>query len=438
MMIEKKLTYLEKQLESQIEITQDKITITFQKEKIKLQDELEVAMLQSMNPYINKEITITEDELILTFFPRKYHMNFKRLLKQEEKSRWMFASHLTNEVMRHSSNRLHLFICPENILIDESMMPIFLHYGLKESVPPYEKDEIRNLRELKALIASVVEPKHSFEQYYEFADSIEQTPIIEKIIQATDVEILMEIIQKQLKKIVSEEKYYTKISYVKRNWLRYAIIGLLLISIPLGIYSGYAAFILQPRQEAYIYSQEHFLQKKYSEVINTLVNYEIEDMPKVIQYELSISYIVNETLTEEQKDNVLSTITLQTDSRYYQYWILLGRGQAEEALKISRQLEDLDLIMLALLHYEEEVKLNDDLKEEERDRLLNDIKVEKEEYERQIQELQEIVEGTENSNKEDETEKLEIPTTQNEQQETNGSSQSVPTTPDSSNEIETE
>lgn len=282
MMIEKKLTYLEKQLESQIEITQDKITITFQKEKIKLQDELEVAMLQSMNPYINKEITITEDELILTFFPRKYHMNFKRLLKQEEKSRWMFASHLTNEVMRHSSNRLHLFICPENILIDESMMPIFLHYGLKESVPPYEKDEIRNLRELKALIASVVEPKHSFEQYYEFADSIEQTPIIEKIIQATDVEILMEIIQKQLKKIVSEEKYYTKISYVKRNWLRYAIIGLLLISIPLGIYSGYAAFILQPRQEAYIYSQEHFLQKKYSEVINTLVNYEIEDMPKVI------------------------------------------------------------------------------------------------------------------------------------------------------------
>lgn len=437
-MIEKKLTYLEKQLESQIEITQDKITITFQKEKIKLQDELEVAMLQSMNPYINKEITITEDELILTFFPRKYHMNFKRLLKQEEKSRWMFASHLTNEVMRHSSNRLHLFICPENILIDESMMPIFLHYGLKESVPPYEKDEIRNLRELKALIASVVEPKHSFEQYYEFADSIEQTPIIEKIIQATDVEILMEIIQKQLKKIVSEEKYYTKISYVKRNWLRYAIIGLLLISIPLGIYSGYAAFILQPRQEAYIYSQEHFLQKKYSEVINTLVNYEIEDMPKVIQYELSISYIVNETLTEEQKDNVLSTITLQTDSRYYQYWILLGRGQAEEALKISRQLEDLDLIMLALLHYEEEVKLNDDLKEEERDRLLNDIKVEKEEYERQIQELQEIVEGTENSNKEDETEKLEIPTTQNEQEETNGSSQSVPTTPDSSNEIETE
>lgn len=147
---------------------------------------------------------------------------------------------------------------------------------------------------------------------------------------------------------------------------------------------------------------------------------------------------MNETLTEEQKDNVLSTITLQTDSRYYQYWILLGRGQAEEALKISRQLEDLDLIMLALLHYEEEVKLNDDLKEEERDRLLNDIKVEKEEYERQIQELQEIVEGTENSNKEDETEKLEIPTTQNEQQETNGSSQSVPTTPDSSNEIETE
>lgn len=391
-MTEKKQTYLEKQLEAKIETTPEHVIIKFQKEKIKFQDELEVALLQGANPFIQKEIAFTEDELILTFHPEKYHMTFDQLAKHEEKSRWMFAAHLVKAVAAHSSNRLHLFVCPENIVIDESMMPTFLHYGVKESVPPYEKDGERTLRETKALIAAAVEPKYSFEQYYQFSDSIELTAIVGKILQAKTEEELMSIIQKRMKKLVADEKNFIKMPLVKRNWLRYTIVALLLLAIPLGIYNGYSVFILQPRQDAYIYAQEHFIQKKYSEVINTLSSYEVEDMPKVIQYELSIAHIVNETLTEEQKDNVLKTITLQTDPRYYQYWIFLGRGQAEKALTLSRQLEDLDLIMLSLLHYEEEVKLDKDLKEEERERLLSEIENEKKDYQKQIEELQELLE----------------------------------------------
>ena len=147
-------------------------------------------------------------------------------------------------------------------------------------------------------------------------------------------------------------------------------------------------------------------------------------MPKVVQYELAISYIINETLTEDQKDNVLGTITLQTDPRYYQYWILIGRGQAEEALIVSRQLEDLDLIMLALLHHEEEVKQDNDLKEQERRDKLNDIDVEKKVYQQQIEELQKLVEEAE----------IKEPLSQNEQQETNDTSQNIPVAPENTNE----
>ena len=389
-MTENKQTYLEKQLEARLDMSPEHVTITFQKEKIKFQDELEVALLKNANPFIQKEIAFTEDELILTFHREKHHLTFDQLLKHEEKSRWMFAAHLVKSVIAHSSNRLHLLVCPENIVIDDSMAPTFLHYGVKESVPPYEKNPARTLHETKALIAAAVEPKYSFMEYYQFAESIERTPVVEKILKATDEEELMDIIQKRMKKLVAEEKNFTKMPIAKRNWLRYSLGALILLAIPLSIYMAYSLLILQPRQEAYIYAQEHFLQKKYSEVINLLSDYEVEDMPKVIQYELSISHIVNETLTEEQKDNVLNTVTLQTDPRYYQYWIFIGRGQAEEALTISRQLEDLDLIMLALLHYEDEIKQDDDMKEEERKRLLSEVETEKQEYERQIEELQEL------------------------------------------------
>ena len=389
-MTENKQTYLEKQLEARLDMSPEHVTITFQKEKIKFQDELEVVLLKNANPFLQKEITFTEDELILTFHLEKHHMTFDQLLKHEEKSRWMFAAHLVKSVIAHSSNRLHLLVCPENIMIDESMAPTFLHYGVKESVPPYEKNPARTLHETKALIAAAVEPKYSFTEYYQFAESIERTSIVEKILKAADEEALLDIIQKRMKKLVAEEKDFTKMPIAKRNWLRYSVGALILLVIPLSIYMAYSLLILQPRQEAYIYAQEHFLQKKYSEVINLLSDYEVEDMPKVIQYELSISHIVNETLTEEQKDNVLNSITLQTDPRYYQYWIFIGRGQAEEALTISRQLEDLDLIMLALLHYEDEIKQDGDMKEEERKRLLSEVETEKQEYERQIEELQEL------------------------------------------------
>ena len=417
-MKEKKQTYLENQLEAKIEITPERITITFQKEKIKFQDELEVQLLKSTNPFMRKEITFTEDELILTFHPEKYQMSFNQVIKREEKSRWMFAMHLVKAVADHSSKRLHLFVCPENIVIDESMTPTFLHYGVKESVPPYERNEEQTLRETKALIAAAIEPKYSFEQYYYFSDSIERPIIVEKILQAKNEEELITIIQKQMKKLVEEEKNFTKMTVVKRNWLRYSIIALLLLVIPSFIYNGYSVFVLQPQQDAYVYAQEHFLQKKYSEVINTLSNYEIDNMPKVIQYELSIAHIINETLTEDQKDNVLNTITLQTDPRYYEYWIFLGRGQVEKALTLSRQLEDLDLIMLALLHYEEEVKLDSDLKEDERERILNEIDIEKKEYEKQIEELQKL-----NENEKTEATEKESAPVNNEQQETNASSQ---------------
>lgn len=162
--------------------------------------------------------------------------------------------------------------------------------------------------------------------------------------------------------------------------------------IPLGAYTGYSALVLQPRQEAFVEVQNSYLQGDYSEVINKLTNYDIEHMPKVIQYELSLAYIVNETLTEEQKENVLKTITLQTDPNYFKYWIYIGRGQAEEALALARQLEDLDLIMLALLHYEETVKGNLDLENEEREQLLDKIQTEKEEVTEQLEQLKEELE----------------------------------------------
>ena len=392
-MTDKKTSYLEKQLEAALKFEQDKIVITFQREKIKLANELEITLLQENNPFIEKNITLTEDELIFTYKKEPNFMTFGKLRTLDERSRWMFASKVLRFIMLHQSNRLHLIVCPENILIDESLTAYFLHYGVKESIPPYERNKERLWAETKAIIAAAVQPKYKFDQYIQFSKSIELSPVAVKIMEAKDEQELLTTIQDQLQLLEKEEKKYTKIAKTKWDWVRYSLIGLLLVLLPLGIYTGYAALVIQPQQEAYVAVQAPYIQGNYSEIIDQLAQYDVEKMPNVIQYELSLAYIVNETLTEEQKENVLKTITLQTDPDYFKYWIYIGRGQAEEALTVARQLEDLDLIMLALLHYEESIKADRELDGEEREQLLDKVQTEINEVTKQLEELKEALES---------------------------------------------
>lgn len=109
-------------------------------------------------------------------------------------------------------------------------------------------------------------------------------------------------------------------------------------------------------------------------------DYEVEDMPNVVQYQLASSYIINESLTEEQKGNIQNTVTLQSDPFYFQYWIHIGRGNAKEALDIARSLEDQDLIMFALIKYREELKSDDELSSEEKQQKIKEVQAEIDEY----------------------------------------------------------
>jgi type VII secretion protein EssB len=165
--------------------------------------------------------------------------------------------------------------------------------------------------------------------------------------------------------------------------------GVTLCLIPALAYSLYSLFSLQPKQTSFIHAQEKFLNNEYSEVVTALQPYDFKEMPKVTQYELALSYIINESLTEEQKENVRNTVSLQSEPLYFEYWILIGRGNAEEALDIARYLEDRELILYGLIKYKEQVKSDDDINSEERQQTLTEIEDEINEYQQEMKEEQE-------------------------------------------------
>ncbi|OQP00249.1 type VII secretion protein EssB [Geobacillus sp. 44B] len=383
--MEEKKTYLETQIDAVM--TKDKhYTIVFQRAKLKMQHPLELQIIKEIDPYLLRDIDVSEDEVKITITPPASFFSFPAIRKKSLLSRLRAAYQLVTKVKNHSLRRFILIICPENLVFDHGLEPFFLHVGIKESLPPYEPDEARLLQEVKATVLALTDGQHRFEEYFKFHETLKCSDIAKEMLQAENLEALLSILERWMDE--EEAKERASVHIPKRKWTmqRYIFFSTVGLLIPAMIYTFYSFFFLQPKQEAYIQSTELFLQNKYSDVITTLENYPPEKMPYVVQYELASSYVMTESLTEEQQKVVLNNITLKTDPQYLLYWIYIGRGRSEDALELARAMEDRELIMYGLLKYREEIKADEELSGEEKQQKLEEIDREIEEYEKEREE----------------------------------------------------
>lgn len=378
-MSEKKPTYLEQQLDAVIK-KEDGYTFVFQTEKVKLDHAAETDLLKEMDASIKREIDLTEDELTVHIQPPKSYLGFSSLMKKEERSKWNFSYQLVKKVKNHSLSRIHLIVCPENLVFDQSFTPYFLHYGVKESIPPYERDHVKLWQELKATVAAAVDSKFTFEQYLKFNETLDISPMSKELLSAATFDDLLTMIETNMREL--DKKHAALVSIPEKKWklTRYVSLGFLILLVPALVYTAYSLFSLHPKQEAFVSSSEQYLGNDYSEVVSTLSSYSTDEMPNVVKFQLASSYIVNESLTEEQKESVQNTLTLQSDPQYLEYWIHVGRGEAKEALDLARNLEDRDLIMFGLIKYEAQIKADTEMKSEEKQEELQKIDAEIKQY----------------------------------------------------------
>ncbi len=403
--------YLETQIDAKIISEKEVITFLFQKEKIKFDELSEVHFLSEIHTGIPKTIDMNEDEVSIQHKLSPSTIALPAKLKEmTERDRLTSAYQLVQKVKDHRYKRLNLIICPDNLVLDQGLTPHFLHFGVKESLPPYEEDPERILDETRATVAAMMNPEQSFEQYLHYSDTLTLSSELKQVLQAKTLHELQPIIHSQIEHLHKKESEFIKVNKKKWKTSRYFLLGVSICLLPALLYSLYSLFFLQPKQENIVQAQENFLTNEYSEVVNSLQSYDIDDIPKVTQYQLALSYIINESLTDEQKESVRNTISLQSDPRYYEYWIHIGRGEAEQALEIARYLEDRDLLMYGILKRKEQVKADSDLESEKKQQMINELEQEFEEYEREIEEQQgeeEAQQETSNEEKQQDDQKKE-------------------------------
>ncbi|MDL4840549.1 type VII secretion protein EssB [Aquibacillus rhizosphaerae] len=388
-MSENAISYLERKLEMSIKKNDNVVTFVFQREKIKLDEPSEIAFLKDLNNQYTKQIEMMDDKLYIHNYLPDSYVDFYQLLDFDVKDRLVTAYQLIEKVKNHSLSRAHAIVCPENLIFDQGLTPYFLHYGVKESLPPYEKDPEQLIAETKATVATIVDNQYTFDQYLNYHETLKLSPIALSILSAEDLIDLINIIIDEINIETEKLTQVVKVTKKKRKANRYIFFAISLCFTTALIYNIYSLFFLQPKQADAIASQEYFISNEYDEVIKRLQSYDIEKIPKVVKYELALSYAYNESLTNELKEKVGTTVTLQADPLHYDYWINIGRNKASEAIEIAKFLEDEALIVFSLLKYQDQLKANQELTGEEREQELDKIERELEEIEKESKEATE-------------------------------------------------
>ncbi|KIL49079.1 type VII secretion protein EssB [Jeotgalibacillus campisalis] len=417
-MTEPSHSYLEDRLDARVEHKKDHV-FTFQQTKIKLVNEIEIHLIKTVHPELKKEILSTEDEVTITVqAPDSFH-SFSSLHKQSAIARWTFALRLVYFAEQKRSKRLHPIYSPDNIILDRSNSPYLLHYGVENSLPPYENDRELQFNEVKATILYAIDSSKTFKDYLNLHHTMQLTPVMKELREAKDKDELKKILIEQIDQEENLQKTFTNVPNKRWKRRKFSLVALITLLIPLLLFSFYSAFFIQPRQDAYIAANESFMNNNYSNVVEELLPHEPENMPYGVQYQLATAYVNNESLGDSQKSTILDGLTLDTDPQYFLYWSYIGRGLVEDAIDVARSLEDRDLIMMALLQYTEVIKSDPDLTGDEKQMELDQIEQELDEYdqERLMQEQAEQEEEEQETEEEEPSETEEDGAADSQQEE---------------------
>lgn len=274
----------------------------------------------------------------------------------------------------------------ESLLIDYSfdLSPDNIYTGIGNRVYVKTRDiqtddkeayEQRFLLQYKALIAAFLQTKYSYNDYLEGGISLmNKDEFLSQVSSANGTEEIKRHLIKEYNTIKRENR--EKFSTVRNNVyfaLKVAVVILTVIIVAGAGYSLYHLFYIEPYKDASIRLHEAYMVSDYPAAIVSMSNININRMTMTDKYLLAISYVKVENLTAEQKNNIVSTLSLNDNSLRLDYWIYLGRGEVDMASDIAMQLSDEQLLIYSYMKKREQIETDPSLSGEERQRQLDDI-----------------------------------------------------------------
>lgn len=238
-----------------------------------------------------------------------------------------------------------------------------------------ETEEKIFLDSYKALVGYAWQKRYSFEDYLQGGKNLySKKTFLYKISKLTNLEDIQETLAEQ-SSLIKEDMRTKKLIIGKKSVKRMkaAIVLMIILLLGAGTYIGYQEFQLKPFQKAVIESDNAYIASDYIGVIDALSELAPDKLPISQQYILATSYIKSENLTLEQKENILSKISLQGDTSLFRYWIYIGRLNTSEATNIAMQLSDDELLLYSYMKEKSQIETDASITGEEKSKSLSDI-----------------------------------------------------------------
>lgn len=261
---------------------------------------------------------------------------------------------------------------PENLYFDDNARVYIAGRDV------YQDGEVREdafAEEYKALIGYSLQKKYAYEDYLEGgADLMRKHKFLQKLETLSETEEIRDFIKEEYRRL-SEDIRLSKSLVNKSGYLWSRVyIGISILLIIAGTAAlSYYYMTEKPRTEARLQAEADYIRGDYIQVISDLSNLSMQHLAYDQKYILSIAYVRMESLTAEQKENILATLPIGGDEKLMEYWIYIGRLNPLEAENIAMQKSDDELLLYAYMLEKDLTETDTEMTGEEKAAKLSEL-----------------------------------------------------------------
>ncbi|MDD3361681.1 MAG: type VII secretion protein EssB/YukC [Hespellia sp.] len=262
---------------------------------------------------------------------------------------------------------------PQNLFYDRNRMVRAKKRDIYPAGRGYDEEEF--LDDYKALAGFALQKRYSYEDFKKGGKKLlAKNFLLNKIREAVTPEAVKDILLGECLRIEKERKE-KKMLLGKGTYkgMKAGLIVLAIMCVASASYLGYRFLKEDPYKNAVIAADDAYIETDYVSCIDAMKEISVSDMELHQKYILANSYVRSENLTQEQKTNILETLSIKEAPVRLEYWIYLGRGDTSQAEDIAMQQSDDQLLLYAYMKEKSAIEVDTSITGEEKTQKLEEI-----------------------------------------------------------------
>ena len=341
----------------------------FKKASINAKSDFDFYQLERKSHFLlNCHISKTIDEVVFEF-ETLYEKPYEQIKKVALISKYQALINIQN--LFNDIKRIYISLNPENLMFDTNMMPKAIMRDIYET----EYNEEDFLSQYIALIGYVLQDKYSYDDYYQGGKQLlTKNKITAPYAQVKTLDELVETLNKEYASL--QEKLQNSFIEVDKKKYHHLKIGnrIMIVFIILAVaIIGYFGVFRLNEEKTMNTANAQYIKQDYISVLDTLKNMKMSRMDTNTKYIYAISDIRTEALTDEQKSNILSSVTLNADERILEFWVDLAKSQNSDAIDLAKQLGNSEYLAYAYMKEKSRIENDQSLSGEEKETQLKEI-----------------------------------------------------------------